>query len=144
MLAAYSDLALQTIDSTEKTKRLAESIWFLSCHLIGPHEVKLNYDDKKILLTSLDILKTMGNFAAPFSKTPVLKKICKTLYDLYEISNWYKFKSGKIKIRKILTDIKRACLEFKEEKKTKQLIRQRKERQKIVSNTLTKIKKLGL
>ncbi len=142
LLNAYSDIALFTIGDNERPKRLARSIWGLFLHLVGPDKVKMYTNDRKLFLKSLDVLRNLGDFAAGHSERTVLKNICDELYSFYEIASWYKFKKAKMSILKILERIKKSCFDFEDEKKTKSIFKERRERQKIIEKTLMDLKEL--
>ena len=47
--------------------------------------------DKRIFSECLRILETLGEFAGEFGGgAPVLKAVCKELYEFAEIASWYK------------------------------------------------------
>lgn len=142
LLNAYSDLAYFCFGDIQRPKRLATSLWGLFLHLIGPDYVKMHDDDKKIFLTSLSVFDTLGDFVAEFNDKSVLRKVCNEIFNLYEIATWYKFKKGRNKIPTILSGIRKSCSKFENGKGKRQLIGERKEREKIVDKVLLDIRKL--
>lgn len=142
LLNDYSDIAYFSWGDIERPKRLATSVWGLFLNLVGPEYVKIDVDDKIIFLKSLNILDTLGDFAAEFGEKSVLKKVCREIYNLYEIATWYKFGKGRVKISKILSGIRKSCSKFENGKGKRRLTKERKEREKIVDNILLDLKYL--
>jgi hypothetical protein len=113
LLDAYSDLAVQTIDDVKVPIRLAESLWGLLIHLVGPDMVRMTAKDKKIFSECLRIFETLGEFAAEFGGgIPVLRAVCKEMYEFAEIATWYKLMAEKRKLLKVFSKINKACASF--------------------------------
>jgi hypothetical protein len=146
LLDAFNDIAVQSIGDEYISLPLIDSIRGLFLHLIGPEDVKVDSDDKKFLLKSLDLLETIGSYDAEISddiKLKLLRKVCDTIYELAEISSWYKFSDFLTKSKKILETIKKDCLKYepisKNNKKKAKLI---KSKVMIVENIIESVKKL--
>ena len=114
LLDAYSDLAVQSIDSVIVPQKLAKSLWGLFLHLVGPDKVSITAKDKKIFSECLKIFETLGEFAGEFGGgTPVLKTVCKELYEFAEIASWYKLTKERKRIFSVFRKIHNACARFK-------------------------------
>lgn len=126
ILKAFSDIGIQSAGDSDVSLPLIDAIGGLFLHLVGPEDVKIYPDDKRLLLKSLDILETIGGYGASISEdVKVLKKTCQKIYELAEISSWYKFKEFKDKALKILKKIRRECFELGTSKKAKKSISER-------------------
>jgi hypothetical protein len=143
LIQAYSDISVLTIETNNLPKVLCASILNLFLHLVGPEEVPIRSEDKKLFAKSLDVLKTLGEFAAEFNNKSVLKKVCDTIYEFGEIATWYNLKKEKREIYEILNKMKKYALDFEDKKRTKTVINEREERKKIIDKTLNDIKKIA-
>lgn len=143
LLDTFNDISLQSLNQNFIQIPLIEAISGLFLHLVGPKDVKIYSDDKKLLLKSLDVLETIGGFEAELSgSTNVLKKTCNKIYELSEIASWYKFKNFLSKSRRVLNSIKRDCSNYESGRKTKTNEKLIKEKLEIVNGTIRSIKKL--
>jgi len=96
LLDAYSDLAVQTVDAIAVPRRLAESLWGLLLHLIGPDEVRMTAKDKKVFSECVKVFETLGVYAGEFGGgVPVIRAVCQQMYEFAEIASWYRFASGR-------------------------------------------------
>jgi hypothetical protein len=113
LLDAYSDLAVLTIGDVRVPSRLAKSLWGLLLHLVGPGMVRITTKDKKIFFECLRIFETLGEFAGEFAGgIPVLRTVCKEMYEFAEIATWYKLVAEKKKLFKVFSKIHKACASF--------------------------------
>lgn len=143
ILRALGDIAVQSAGENYLSLPLIDAISGLFLHLIGPKDVKMYSDDKGLLLKSLDELKTIGSYAGELSDdSRLLRKSCKAIYELAEISSWYKFSEFLTKAKKVLNSIKKDCLKYESIKKDKNKEKIIRERVGIVDNTIRSIKKL--
>ncbi len=141
LLDAYTDMALQSIETNNLAKRLAKSLWGLFLHLAGPHYVTIESEDKKLFKKSLENLETLGEWTAEFSsKNSTLKAVCSIIHDFAEIATWYNLSIEKKRILRMLTVIEKSCDKFKEELISKKSMKVRQERKEIVKNTIKKVK----
>jgi len=145
LLKSFLDIALQAVGESYLSLPLIDAIKGLFFHLIGPKNVKMSSYDKKLLLESLDVLNTIGGFGGEFSDDlHVLKRTCKTIYELSEVSYLYKFHKFLAKSGKILNSIKRDCLKYEPINKGNNKEKIIKEKVKIVDNTIKSIKDLSV
>jgi len=129
ILDTYSIIAILSSTATDVALILADAVRDISIHLIGPKEVRMNNEDKKLLLESLNVLSTVGEFNGEFSNTDkVIKKVCKNIYELSEIASWYKIKEFRAKAINTLNKIRKACL--------KSGYKMRKKKIKIIDDTI--------
>lgn len=143
LLDAYSDMTFQSIQSNNLTKRLAKSLWGLFLHLVGPHYVKINDEDKKLFKDSLDSLETIGEWSAEFSsKESTLDEVCSIIHDFSEIASWYDLVIEKKRTIRILSKMTKACDEFEKESKSQHNIKARQRKKEIIEKTKEKIKKI--
>jgi len=143
ILKAFSDIAIQSTGDNNIALPLIDSIRGLFLHLVGPEDVKIYSDDKKLLMQSLDIFETIGGYGAEINDdTKVLNKSCKTIYELAEVSSWYKFLDFLNKSIKVLHKIKKNCLKYEPSQKKRNKVLLIKERVKIVEDTIKSIRKL--
>jgi hypothetical protein len=113
LLDAYSDLAVQTIDALTLPKRLSKSLWGLLLHLVGPDKVQITPKDKKIFSECLRIFETLGEFAGEFDGgIPVLKAVCKEIYEFAQITSWYKLRPERKRVLSVFQKIHSACSSF--------------------------------
>jgi hypothetical protein len=143
ILKAFGDIGIQSAGQDYIALPLLEAIKGLFLHLVGPKEVKIYSDDKKLLLESLDIIETIGGYGGSISDdTRLLTKSCKAIYELAEVSSWYKFSNFVIKALKVLNKIKKDCFDYEPAKKLRNKEKLIKERIKIVNGVIKAIKKL--
>ena len=144
LLEAYSDMAIQTFERTELPKKICSSLENLFLHLVGPEDVSIGPQDKMLISKSIEVLETLGDFAAEFNKnSSVLQKVCATIYNFGEISTWYKLKQQKTKIYKVLNKIKNFSLHYEDEKKpASEVKKEQKKRQTMVDRYYNKLKRL--
>lgn len=140
ILKAFSDIGLQSAGDNNIALPLIDAIGGLFLHLVGPEDVKMYPNDKKLLLESMDIFEIIGRYGAIKSEdVEVLKKTCQKIYELAEISSWYKFIEFKNKALKTLKKIRKKCLAFGTSEKAKKSIA---ERLRDVDETIRKVSKL--
>jgi len=145
LLGAYWDIALQTIDRNRVPKMLSKVILGLFKHLIGPHEVKIDARDKRLILKSMEPLGTLGSFSAEFNPDlRVLSNACTAFYELSEIAKWYNLKGVNEKIVKELIKIRKDCSKYESEKKSVWIKNERLKRVNIVKRIIKKVKLLRL
>jgi len=143
ILDAFGDIALQSLNQSFIQIPLIGAISGLFLHLVGPEHVKIYSDDKKLLLQSLDVLKTVGSFEADLSdNTNVLKRVCKKVYELAETASWYKFNKFLDKAERTLDSIKKDCFSYKSTSKSKKKKQIFEEKLKIMDDAIQSIKKL--
>jgi hypothetical protein len=143
LLEAYGDIALQSINGDKVPKMLSKAILGLFKHLIGPHEVKIQARDKKLILKSIEPLGTLGSFSAEFNPDlRVLLNACNAFYELSEIAKWYKLKAVKEKIVKELIKIREDCSQYESEKKSVRIKNERLKRVDIVKRIIKKVRLL--
>lgn len=143
ILKAFSDIGVQSAGDDNIALPLVNAIRGLFLHLVGPEDIKIYPDDKKLLLQSLDIFETIGGYGAEISDdTKVLTKTCKTIYELAEISSWYKFSDFLKKSMRVLNKIKKDCSKYEPMQKKKSKRKLIKSRTKIVEDSIKLIKRL--
>ncbi len=143
LLDAFEDIAMQSLNQSFIQIPLIEAISGLFLHLVGPKYVKIYSDDKKLLLQSLDVLKTVGSFEADLSDNiNVLKRVCKKIYELAEVASWYKFDKFIDKTKLTLNSIKKDCFSYKSTSRSNEKEKIFRDKLKIVDNTIQSIKKL--
>ena len=144
VLDAYYDITLQSGNQNFIQAPLLEAISSLFLHLAGPKDVKIDSEDKKLLLRSLDVLEVVGGFEAELSDTmSLLRKTCKKIYELAEIASWYKFDKFLNKSKRVLKSIKKDCLEYKPIQKNKNKDKLTKDKIRIIDDVnglITKLK----
>lgn len=145
LLKAFGEIAIQSGGDNYISLPLIEAIRGVFLHLIGPEDVKIDADDKKLLLESLNELETIGSYGASISddkESRVLREVCSTIYELAEISSWYKFSDFLTKSRRELNKIRKHCFEYEPIQKSNNKERLIKKRIKIVEDTIQSIKRL--
>jgi hypothetical protein len=145
LLEAFGDMTFQSGGENYIALPLVEAIAGLFLHLIGPEDVKMSSDDRKLLLRSLKKLDILGGYGAWLSDDPkskLLRKVCDTVYELAEICSWYHFSAFLNKSRKVLNSVKRECSKYEPIQKRKNKTRLIKDRTKIVDKAIQSIKKL--
>jgi hypothetical protein len=124
---------------------LSKAILGLFKHLIGPHEVKIQARDKRLILKSIEPLGTLGSFSAEFNPDlRVLLNACNAFYELCEIAKWYKLKGVKETIVKELIKIREDCSQYESEKKSVRIRNERLRRVDIVKRIIKKVELLRL
>jgi hypothetical protein len=143
LLDAYSDLAIRTITDVKTPIRLAKSLWQLLIHLVGSDMVPITVKDKKIFSECIKISETLGKFAGEFDGgVPVLREVCKELYEFAEIATWYKLLAEKKKIFKIFSRIHKACGSFEPSSPNRKAKKEIDARQTVVRKYWDKTKQL--
>jgi len=144
IIKAFGDIGVQSAGQDYIAIPLIEAVEGLFLHLVGPSKVKMHLYDKKLLLKSLDIFETVGGYGASISDhKKLLIKTCKAIYELAEVSSWYKYANYTKKAINVLRAIRRDCLDYEPNNRKlnrKMLI---KERTKIVDQVLNKVEKLN-
>lgn len=139
LIKAYDEMSVQLIGESEKTKRLAKSIWGLFLHLVGPEHVKINQHDLIIFRKGIDAIETLGSFTAEFNDDiSSLQSVCSIIYDLGMIAHWYGLKNEKSKILKALNAVKKSSQVY--EKSGINLPKAKISRIKIIDSTIEKLK----
>jgi len=143
LLNAYSDYTFHAIGNDKFSEMMAESIYSFSWHLVGPKEVSIFDNDKKVIFKSLEVLESLGTFAAEFNNISSLKKICEIIEQLGYIIILYNLEDKVNEIFNIISEVKKSCNKYtgfeKIEGREEVIRNDRKERLKIVSNTLYKL-----
>lgn len=145
LLEAFSDIAFQSVGENYMALPLVDAIAGLFLYLIGPEDVKMSPEDRKLLLRSLDELDYLGGYGAWLSDDPkskLLQKVCDTVYELAEICSWYHFSAFLNKSRKVLNSVKRECSKYEPIQKRKNKEKLIKDRTKIVDKAIQSIEKL--
>jgi hypothetical protein len=143
LLDAYSDIAFQSVDTTNTAKFLSKGILGLFIHLVGPDEVQMDSGDKRLLLEALEVLGTSASFAAEFNpNVAVLKNACTAFSDFSQIAVWYRSKEIKGRILKELRKMKKACALYEPQKGSSQINQARRRRTQLVEQTIKKLKSL--
>lgn len=143
ILDAYSDISFQCVWRDYVALPLVDAVRDLFPHLVGPQHVRIHSNDKKLLLKSLDIFKTVGGWGAEFSNNiNLLIKVCQTIYELAEIASWYKFSGFLTKTIQVLNSIKKDCSEYEPDKKGVDREKSIKDREKIVKEVILSVNKL--
>ncbi len=118
ILDTFFHLAILSSMSQKQTAAmLANCIYELFPHLVGPDMVPLGPDDESRLERSVGLLGTIGQFNGEFSKdVEVIQAVCDNLYNVCEIAVWYNLeKIGALIISK-LEKTKDSCLIAYEDK----------------------------
>lgn len=136
LIDAYSDIALLLIDSKEIPQILAKSLGGLMTHLVGRSLFPMDAKDKKIFSECLDILESLGEFAAEYD---VLRAVCQQLYEFTEIAD----KDGKKKLFTVFSKIFKACSEFEPSGPNCKAEKESKDRQAVVKKYWDKAKRLS-
>jgi len=143
LLKAYSDYSFKAIGNDKFSEMMAESIYSFSWHLVGPKEVSIVDNDKKVIFKSLEVLKSFGTFVGEFNNISSVKKICEIIEQLGIIIIWYNLEDKMNEIINIISELKKSCNKYTGfemiEGREKIIENDRKERLKIVSNTLYKL-----
>ena len=143
LLKAYSDYSFNAIGNDKFSEMMAESIYSFSWHLVGPKEVSIFDNDKKVIFKSLEVLESFGTFVGEFNNISSLKKICEIIEQLGDIIIWYNLEDKMNKIINIISELKKSCNKYtgfeKIEGREKIIENDRKERLKIVSNIENKL-----
>jgi len=143
LLKAYSDYTFNAIGNDKFSEMMAESIYSFSWHLVGPKEVSILDNDKKVIFKSLEVLESLGTFTAEFNNIPSLRKVGGTIEQLGRIIILYKLEDKVNKIFNIISEVKKSCNKYtgfeKIEGREKIIENDRKERLKIVSNIENKL-----
>lgn len=144
VLEALSDIAVQSAGQQYLSMLILPAIGDLHIHLIGPKDVPISKEDKKALLKSLDILETIGSYAASITDNEiVLKKTLSVIAELAGLSSLYKFKDPASKSVKILNQIRKDVFDYDHPKlKEKEIEKKKQIRIGMVEDTLREIKKL--
>lgn len=112
ILDSLFHLAVQSSMSQKQTAAmLANLIYELFFHFVGPDMVSLGSDDESRLQRGVELLGTIGHFNGEFSKDmEVIQAVCDNLYKMCEIAVWYDLeKIGALVISK-LQKTKESCL----------------------------------
>jgi len=143
IIKAFSDIGVQSAGDNYIALPLVDAVRGLFLHLVGPEDVKIRADDKKILLESLEIYEILGGYGAEIlDDTKLLIKVCKAVYELAEISSWYKFSDFLKKSVRVLNRIKRDCSKYEPAKRAENKEKLIKNRIKIVEDSIKLVKKL--
>lgn len=143
LLDAYSDIALFTMDAIEMPKRLAKSLWGLLLHLVGPDKVSISSKDKKIFSECIKIFETIGEWAGEYNGgIPVLRAVCKEMYEFAEIATWYSLVSEKKNLFAVFGKIHKACESFKPPSSASKVKKEIDARQTVVRKYWDKAKRL--
>lgn len=112
ILDALFHLAIQSSMSQKQTAAmLAELIYELFYHFVGPDTIALGRDEMKHLEEGIELLGTIGHFNGEFSKDiEVIRAVCDNLYNMFEIATWYNLENiGTLVISK-LQKTRESCL----------------------------------
>ena len=143
LLNSYSNYTFNAIGNDKFSEMMAESIYTFSWHLVGPKEVSIFDNDKKVISKSIEVLESLGTFTAEFNNISSLKKICEIIEQLGDIMIWYNLEDKMNKIINIISKLKKSCNEYTGFEKIggreKIIENDRKERLKIVSNIENKL-----
>lgn len=144
LLDAYFDLAVQTIDGITLPQRLSKSLWGLLLHLVGPDKVRITAKDKKIFSECLRIFETLGEFAGEFGGgTPVLKAVCKEIYEFAEIASWYKLAPERKRALSVFRKIHSTCASFEPAGAARNAKKEINDRQAVVRKYWDKAKRIS-
>jgi len=143
LLNAYSDYTFHVIGNDKFSEMMAESIYSFSWHLVGPKDVSIFDNDKKVIFKSIEVLESLGTFTAEFNNIPSLRKIGETIEQLGRIIILYNLEDKVNEIFNIISEVKKSCNKYtgfeKIEGREEIIKNDRKERLRIVSNILYKL-----
>jgi len=144
LLDAYYDLAVLTIDAITVPSRLAKSLWGLLLHLVGPDMVRITAKDKKIFSKCLRVFENLGEFAGEFGGgIPVLRSVCKEMYEFAEITRWYKLVSERKALLSVFAKIHKACESFEPPGRARNAKKEINARKEVVRKYWDKAKRLS-
>ena len=112
ILNTFFHLAVMSSMSQKQTAAmLANHIYELFPHLVGPDQVPLGPDDERRLEQGVKLLGTIGQFNGEFSKDiEVVRAACDNLYNMCEIVISYELEKIGTLIASELQKIKESCL----------------------------------
>jgi len=143
LLNAYSDYTFNAIGDDKFSEMMAESIYSFSWHLVGPKEVSIFDNDKKVIFKSIEVLESLGAFVGEFNNISSVKKICEIIEQLGDIIIWYNLEDKMNEIINIISELKKSCNKYTGfemiEGRERIIENDRKERLKIVSNIENKL-----
>jgi len=143
LLKAYSDYSFRAIGNDKLCEMMAESIYSFSWHLVGPREVSILDNDKKVIFKSLEVLESFGTYVGEYNNISSVKKICEIIEKLGNIIIGYNLEDKMNKIINIISELKKSCNKYTSfemiEGREKIIENDRKERLKIVSNIENKL-----
>lgn len=135
LIKAYGDIAVQSAGEIHLSIPVAVSTRDLFVHLVGPKEVDLTPFDRQLLLQSLDIFDTLGDYGVWLNDDiKLLNKVCDIIIELCEVSSWYNFKAFMKKALKILGSFRKEC--------NRSDIKNLKSKKRLIFNSISTIKKL--
>jgi len=112
--------------------------------LVGPKEVSILDNDKKVIFKSLEALESFRTFVGEFNKISSVKKICEIIEQLRDIIIWYNLEDKMNEIINIISELKKSCNKYTGfemiEGREKIIENDRKEKLKIVSKIENKLK----
>ena len=111
ILDALFYLAIRCSMSMKQTSViLADTIYRLFFHFVGPDTINLNPDDEKRFRQAIQYLGTIGRFNGEFSRElEVIQSVSNNLYYFYEIASLYNLKEVISSIKSELISIKESC-----------------------------------
>ena len=93
---------------------VAETIWLMCCHFIGPKDVPLGRGGKVRMLKCIDALKTLLTFSCGHSrKKYAINKISKQALEFFEMGIWYRQEDISRSVVRAFRDALKECYEGK-------------------------------
>lgn len=111
ILDALFYLAVRCSTSMKQTSViLADTIYKLFFHFVGPDTINLGLDDEKRLRQAIQYLGTIGRFSGEFTRElEVIESVSNNLYYFYEIASLYNLQEVISLIKSELLSIKETC-----------------------------------
>jgi hypothetical protein len=145
LLRAFIEIAFLTHFRRDIALEALELVTLLFVRLKGPDEEKMRAEDKRMLADTVRYLGALGGF---YVKSPrdsdarVLAEVCSVLYELAEVSSWYRFISFLERSVDALKEIRVTCSHYERNDKHRDKRKVIRIKMDIVDNTLRAIQDL--
>jgi len=91
ILEGFEHLAIMSgLASPRIADLLADKIWEMCWHFVGPEDVPMNKTDEKYIIRCIGVLETLADFNSEFARgRKVAESISKSNENLFEVGIWY-------------------------------------------------------
>jgi hypothetical protein len=111
IIASFGHLAFMSgMDMPRLAKELAAKSWEMCWQFIGPHEVKMDASDVKLVAGCADVVETLAHFDCMMQQDlAVLKAALNTAENLFDVGLWYRREVIAAAVLKIYQGALEAC-----------------------------------
>jgi hypothetical protein len=89
---------------------VAEKLWDMCYHFVGPKEVPMNKVDKKHVLSCVSALGTLGDFSSGYIRQKkATEAFCSSIWNFLEIAVWYDWQDLAQQITSAVQETRTSC-----------------------------------